>query len=156
VLHIHLHQNCPHCFLKLDSLSAFLNLWLNSNTISPILSQAWVRPMSHSLLLWDHHWGRAVGVNKWVVWECLMFPVCYTADTAFKLHSCLIAHRSRLLEGRKQARVFLIACTDLIGWKHFQPFVFLPGKKACYAGEQSYTGLGSLQLWILLGQHHQS
>jgi hypothetical protein len=84
-----------------------------------------------------------------------MFPMFYTADSAFNLHSCLITHR-RLLESRKQARVFLIACTDLIVWKHLQTFVLLPGKKAYDADEQTRTVLGSLQLWILLGQHHQS
>jgi hypothetical protein len=82
--------------------------------------------------------------------------VFYTADTAFYLHSCLIAHRSGLLEGRKQARVFLIAHTDLICWKHLQTFVLLLDKKASDADEQTHTGLGSMQLWIVLGQHHQS
>jgi IS30 family transposase len=37
-----------------------------------------------------------------------------------------------------------------------QTFVLLPGKKAYDADEQTRTVLGSLQLWILLGQHHQS
>jgi hypothetical protein len=58
-----------------------------------------------------------------------MVPCVLHSRYCFCLHACLVAHRSRLLESRQQARAFLIACTDLIGWKYLQPFILLPGKK---------------------------
>jgi hypothetical protein len=85
-----------------------------------------------------------------------MVPCVLHSRYCFCLHACLVAHRSRLLESRQQARAFLIACTDLIGWKYLQPFILLPGKKASDADEQPQTGLWRLEFWLLLEQHHQS
>jgi hypothetical protein len=85
-----------------------------------------------------------------------MVPCVLHSRYCFHLHGCLVVHRSRVLESRKQARAFLTACTDLIGWKYLQPFVLLSGKKASDADEQSHTGLGSVGLWLLLEQHLQS
>jgi hypothetical protein len=75
-----------------------------------------------------------------------MVPCVLHSRYCFCLHGCLVAHTSRLLESRKQKLCFLIACTDLIGWKHLQPFVLLSSKKASDADEQLHTGLGRLEL----------